>query len=738
MTQSLIGTPVNRVDGRAKVTGAAAYASDHVLPRMVHGHLVLSTISRGTVRAVDADRARTAPGVIAVYSPFDPLRLSPQSPGGAAEAFGEMRPPLQDREVRYRGQVIGLVVAESIEQARDAAALITVDYRSEPVDLSFEENLDDAEELSYPPSVVVPSAQAVEEAWATSPVRLRQTYRQPAEHHNAMEPHAAVARWDGDTLTLHTGTQGPALHAIEIATGLGVEPDHVHVVSPHVGGGFGGKATTWSPTLLAAAAARALNRPVKVVVSREQLYTVTGHRAASIQTVGLGSDRDGRLHVIRHDGYCRGSVIGNGFEAPALASLRSYRVPNVAARNYTLKLNIPPVTIMRAPAEQPGSFGLECAIDELAVELGIDPLEIRRRNFADVHPGEGLPWSSNHLEECYRIGAERIGWHRRGAAPGTTKDGDWLVGLGMATSGLGSAPAFSVSVRVAFRREGTAAVGTANADIGTGMRTVLAVMASDALELPLSRITTELGDSTLPTTEASAAGAIGSEGTASVAPAVPPAAKAAIAALIEHAVTHPRSPFHDMATGDLHYSAGTLSGNGRSLRFTELLARTATPAVEAVATTPEAPAESEVSFQSFSAHFCEVRVNRWTREPRLSRFVSVVDAGRIISEKTARSQIVGGVIWGLGQAFLEDAHLETDTGRIANANLADYMVAVNADVPPIDVHFLDYPDTDVSPVGARGIGELGVIGAAAAIANAVHHATGTRVRDLPITMEKLL
>ncbi|MET8830474.1 xanthine dehydrogenase family protein molybdopterin-binding subunit [Streptomyces sp. NPDC004610] len=738
MAQNLIGTPVDRVDGRDKVTGTARYAADHVLPRMVYGQLLLSTVSRGTVRAMDVRAARSAPGVVAVYSPFDPLALAPLPGGGAAEAFGELDPPLQSTGVRYRGQIIGLVLAGTVEEARDAATLIEVDYDAQPTDLTFEERLDEAEELGYPPSITLPSAEAVAQAWDASPVTLERTYRQPAEHHNAMEPHAAVAQWDGDTLTLYTGTQGPRLHAIEVAAALGVEVDQVHVVSPHVGGGFGGKATTWSPTLLAAAAARALRRPVKVVVTREQLYTVTGHRAAAVQTVGLGSDRQGRLSVIRHDGYCRGSVTGNGFEAPAMAALRSYKVANVRARNFGLKLNIPPVTIMRAPAEQPGSFGLECALDELAEELGIDPLEIRRRNFADVHPAEGLPWSSNHLEECYRIGAERIGWHRRAAAPGTTEDGDWLVGVGMATSGLGSAPAFSVSVRVAFRRDGTASVASSTADIGTGMRTVLAVMAADALGLPLSRIRTEVGDSTLPSTDSSAAGAIGSEATASVAPAVGPAAQAAVAALIDHAVTHPRSPFRGTAAGELVYRAGVLSGGGRSMRFTELLARTGAPAVEAVATTPEAPAESEVSFQSFSAHFCEVRVNRWTREPRLSRFVSVVDAGRIISHKTARSQIVGGVIWGLGQAFLEDAHLEAGTGRIFNANLADYMVPVNADAPHIDVHLLDHPDTDVSPVGARGLGELGNIGAAAAIANAVHHATGIRVRDLPITIEKLL
>jgi len=737
MTQPLIGTAVNRVDGRDKVTGTARYASDNVLPNMAYGYLVLSTISRGTVRAMNVADALAAPGVLAVHSPFNSLLLHQQAPDGAAAFAGEQLPPLQDAAVRYRGQIIGLVIAETIEQARDAAGLVTVDYQAEPAVLSFEDGLAGAEEIPFAPLVVVPSADAVQAAWAASPVKLEATYTQPAEHHNAMEPHAAVAQWDGPTLTIHTSTQGPRLHAIEVATGLGIAPEQVHVISPHVGGGFGGKATTWSPTLLAAAAARVLNRPVKLVVSREQLFTVTGHRPATTQTVGLGSNRDGKISVIRHDGFCRGTMAGNGFDAPATSSMKTYAAPNIHARSATVKLNIPPATIMRAPSDQAGSFGLESAMDELALQLGIDPLELRRRNFATTHPVEGLPWSSNHLEECYRVGAERFGWQLRNPVPRSTLDGDWQVGTGMATAGLGSSAASSVGMRVRFQRDGTVTVGGATADLGTGMRTVLAVMAADALGLPMDRIRAEVGDSTLPGTDASAPGAISSAATAANAPAVPQAAAAAIQALTEHAIGDARSPLHGMPVADVHYSTGTLTGNGRSVTFGDLLTATGTDEVHADVSTPE-PTPGQFSYQSFAAHFCEVRVNRWTAEPRLSRFLTVVDAGAIISEKTARSQILGGVIFGVGQALFEDAHLETDTGRIANANLADYLVPVNADIPVIDVHFLDYPDTQVSPVGARGLGELGIIGAAGAIANAVHHATGKRVRDLPITIEKLL
>jgi xanthine dehydrogenase YagR molybdenum-binding subunit len=391
---------------------------------------------------------------------------------------------------------------------------------------------------------------------------------------------------------------------------------------------------------------------------------------------------------------------------------------------------------MRAPGEESGSFALESAMDELAVALRMDPVELRLRNYATVYPGRGVPWSGKHLDECYRVGAAAAGWSRRNPTPRAVVDGDWLVGLGMA-SAVYPANRLPTTVTVRFRADGTAAVATATADLGTGMWTVLAILGADALGLPLERIRPDLGDSALPDN----LGAFGSSSTASVAAALGAAARAATAALIALAAGHERSPLHGADPADVTYVAGELAAGGRRVRFADLLEATGTDGVEGSGTDAQGGTGADptrYAFHSFGAHFCELRVNRWTGEPRLTRITTAIDAGRIVNPKAARSQIVGGVIFGIGQALTEGARVEADTGRIANANLADYLLPVNADVPPIDVHFVEHPDTTFNPVGVRGLGELGTVGTAAAIANAAYNATGVRVRELPMTLEKLL
>jgi xanthine dehydrogenase YagR molybdenum-binding subunit len=723
----MIGQPVDRVDGRAKVTGAAEFAADHNPDRLAYGYLVTSTIARGTITSMDTGAATRAPGVLAVYTPFNPLNLFTYN----REQNDEVHPPLRDANVRYFGQAIGFVVAETFEQARDAAALIGIRYDALPPASSFMDNLGNA---TAPPSgapavdVLAPEFRTIDEALAASEVVLTATYTTPANNHAAMEPHATVADWAGENLTIHTVSQGVRLVQERLASTLGIDQSRIHVINPHVGGGFGNKWGMWAQMPLAAAAARAIGRPVKASLTREQVFTIVGHRPATSQTVSLGARRDGTLTAVKHDGVSSKSASNGFFEPAANTSLNTYASPNVHVGRKVVTLDLPVTTIMRAPSEANGSFAQESALDELADRLGVDPLELRLRNYAAVKPDSGLPWSSKHLDECYRLGAERFGWSRRNPAPRAVADGDWLVGMGMATCTY-SASRAQASIKVRLLADGTAVVSGTGADLGTGQTTVFSILCADGLGIPVPRVRPDIGDSTAPT----AANAGGSGSTSTNGPAVQLAAKAA---LLRLAVEHERSPFHGMDPAQLRFENGDVKAGGLTMSFGTLLTTVDVPAVEATATSPRNENRT-VAYRSFGAHFCEVRVNRWTGEPRVSRWLTVIDAGRIVNTKTARSQLAGGVIMGIGQALLEEVRVEP-TGRFANANLASYLVPVNADVPPIDVHFLDYPDGLLSSLGARGIGEIGIVGPAAAIAGAVHNATGKRIRDLPITLEKLL
>ncbi|MFI0452101.1 xanthine dehydrogenase family protein molybdopterin-binding subunit [Actinomadura sp. 6N118] len=717
-----------RVDGQLKATGAAAYAGDHHVERLAYGYLLTSTIGRGTITAMDTGAAERAPGVLAVYTPFNPLKLFRY----AKEENAELTPPLQDTGVRYYGQAIGLVVAETFEQARDAAALIQTQYATEPVRASFEDGIPGA---TPPPSgspttdVLAPGVGSIDEALAASEVRITATYTAPCNSHAAMEPHPTTASWNGDHLTVHTATQGAMLAVARLSETLGIDAAKIHVINPHVGGGFGNKWGMWAHTPLTAAAARALGRPVKTILTREQTFTVVGHRPESSQTVSLGATEDGVLTAVKHDGISSKSASNNFFESVANLTMSLYGSANLHTGRKVVTLDVPVTTIMRAPGEANGSFALESAMDELAEKLGIDPLELRRRNDSPVVPSSKLPWSSKHLDECYRLGAEEFGWSRRDPRPGAVLDGDWRVGLGVATATYGASRG-QASVKVRLAADGTATVSGTGADLGTGQSTVWALLAAGSLGIPVRRVRAELGDSASPV----AANAGGSGSTSTNGPAVQLAADAAKTEMVRVAVTDERSPFHGK---EARFENGRLVAGSLTMPFGDLLSRLDVPGVEATATSPRNQDRTR-GFRSFGVHFCEVRVNRWTGEPRISRWLTVADAGRIVSPDTARSQIIGGVVMGIGHALLEDTRIEPATGRFANANLADYLVPVNADIPHIGVRFLDHPDTALSPLGARGIGEFGIVGAAGAVANAVRNATGRRVRDLPITLDKLL
>jgi xanthine dehydrogenase YagR molybdenum-binding subunit len=726
---SPIGQPIDRVDGRIKVTGAAQYAADHNVDRLAYGHLVLSTIAKGTITGMDTAAALAAPGVLAVYTPFNPLGFFTYP----SEQNDEVHPPLKDASVRYHGQAIGLVVAETVEQARDAVALVNIQYAAQPARTSFLDELPNA----TPPSsgatvdVLQPEFKNIDEALAASEVTVTGTYTSAAENHVAMEPHATVATWTGDFLTIYTVSQGVRLVVDRLAVTLGVDKANIHVINPHVGGGFGNKWGMWAQMALTAAAARVLGRPVKTVLTREQVFTIVGHRPRTHQTITLGARRDGTLTAIKHLGTSSKSA-SNGFrENPANTSLNVYASPNIHVSRKFVTLDVPVTTIMRAPSDTNGAFAQESALDELAFRLGIDPLELRLRNYATVKPDNKRPWSSKHLDECYRLGAERFGWSRRRPQPRATTDGDWWVGMGMSTCTFNSSKA-AASMKVRLHADGTATVAGTGADLGTGQSTVFSILGADKLGIPVHRVRPQIGDSATP----AAANAGGSSSTSTNGPAVQVAAEAAKVELLKLAVTHERSPFFGLDPAEVRYETGDVKAGGRAVSFGELLRTCDVPVVEATATSPRNE-NSTVNYRSFGAHFCELRVHQLTAEVKVTRWTTVIDAGRIVNAKAARGQIAGAVIMGIGSALLEDMRMEP-SGRFANKSLHGYLVPVNADIPPIDVQFLNYPDTTLSDLGARGIGELAIVGVTGAIAEAVHNATGKRIRDLPITLEKLL
>jgi xanthine dehydrogenase YagR molybdenum-binding subunit len=719
----------NRVDGSLKVTGQARYGLDRSFPGMVYGYVVTSTIANGEIEAMDVTAAKSSPGVLGVYSPFDPLVLSSPS-----TIFGETWVPLQNREVDYYGQAIGFVVAETFEQARDAAMLVDVSYHQRPALTSLQEGLATAEDA--PPgrdggpstlNILADGVETIEDAIAASPVVVATTYSTATQNHAPMEPHSAVALWDGAELTIYSGNQGSNFQRDEIADSLGLDRDAVRALNPFVGGAFGGKGRTSAPAFLAAAAAKALGRPVKAALSREQVFTVTAGRASTVQQMTLGADTDGTLIALRHDSWCSTDTRRSFVEPTSHGTSREwYATQNLSISQKIVPLNIPSTTFMRAPGEAPGSFALESAMDELAIALHMDPIELRLRNNSTAPPGKDLQWSSKHLDECYRLGATRFGWHDR--APNGRVDGDWLVGMGVATA-MFPALRFPASVQVTLNADETASVGTSGSDPGTGLLTVLALVAAESLDISADRLNPELGDSALPSGGLSG----GSTATASAGTAIMITATKVIDDLLAIA-SEPGGPF---AGQEVSYAAGRVLADGRSMTFGEILRATDRTSLTAVGSSAPGEELTKHSFSSFGAQFVEVKVHKWTREARVSRMLGVFDAGRIINDQTARSQLMGGMIWGVSAALHESLDVEP-SGRFANADFAGYLVPVNADIPQVDVQFVKYPDTLHNSTGAKGVGEIGTVGMAAAVANAIHNATGIRVRHIPIAIEDLL
>ncbi|MBO9540579.1 xanthine dehydrogenase family protein molybdopterin-binding subunit [bacterium] len=741
MTPS-IGTPLDRVDGRQKVTGTARYAGDWDLTGLAHGVLVTSPVGPGRLTSLNISAAASAPGVLAIVT-----HRNAHSPHAKPSQFTPHRTDhtyspdtltvLWDAEIHYAGQPVAVVVAETLEQATEAAALIRLEVEARAPRLDLAAHLNEA----YPPDQIFgedPDTKRgdFEAGWHAANTRIDATYTIPWEHHNPIEPHTTIASWEGNHLTVHDATQWVYGVRAVLARTLDLKPEQVRVVSPFVGGAFGCKGMTWPHVVCAALAARAVGRPVKLAVTRAQMFGLIGFRPTLHQRVRLGATKDGRLTAIGHDGTNGVSALGTFVEPVGQTTRMLYSCPNVWVRHRVVDLDTQMPTYMRAPGEATGSFALESAMDELAYALGMDPLALRLANYAERDEVRDLPWSSKELRACYQQGAERFGWAQRDPRPGSMRDGHLQVGWGMATA---TYPTYrsQAAARVRIDEDGRALVQSAAHDLGTGAYTVLTQVAADMLGLPPDRVRFELGDSDLP--EAPVAG--GSQTTASVSAAVAFASKAALDQLRDLARRDPASPLHEADPNKLVASAGHLvhtDSPERREAFGDLLRRNGLPAVVAERRSVPGDEENRWSSHAFGAQFAEVKVDPDLGTVRVTRFVGAFAAGRILNPKTARSQMLGGITMGIGLALMEEGVRDPRWGRVMNADLASYLIPVHLDIPHIEAFFVPEEDPYVNPLGVKGVGELGIVGAGAAIANAVFHATGKRIRDLPITVEKLL
>jgi xanthine dehydrogenase YagR molybdenum-binding subunit len=707
----MIGEAIDRVDGRLKVTGGARYAAEWPLERLAYGVIVQSTIARGAITAIDASVVQAQPGVLAVLTVDNAPRLPDRGRAAVNPPAGRVLSLLQDREIRYNGEPMAVVVADTFEQATYAAALLRISYRTEAPSIAMRDALPHAQ--PYTKKILgqfEPFSRRgdPDAALAQAEVVVDQTYTTPIETHNAMEPHATIAEWTGGRLTLYDATQHVYGVKRFVAKTFGLAEDHVRVVSKFVGGAFGSKGSAWSHVVLAAMAAKHVSRPVKIVLTRRQMFGPVGARPYTVQRLVIGGRRDGRITAITQDVTSSTSTFEDWVESSTLQTRVLYNVPNVETRQRLVRLNLGTPTFNRGPGESSGTFGLESALDEFAARLAIDPVELRLRNYAEHDPESGRPFSSKSLRECYARAAERFGWSRRTPAPRSMRAGDLLVGLGMATATRPSKQA-AAAAAARLTADGTILIRAATHEFGTGTYTVMTQIAAAALGVSHSRVQVELGDTDYPENPLSA----GSMTAASTGSAVHEAAGALR--------RHLSSLGTDPADVDRCRSLAAESGGAIEVR-----AQAGPPGEETYAT------------HTFGAVFAEVRVDPDLGTVRVARIVGAYAAGRVLNQKTARSQHVGAITYGLAMALHEHTAIDPLTGRYLNADLSEYLVPVNADIADIDVILVDEHDDHVNAIGVKGLGELATTGVAAAVANAVYHATGVRIRDLPITLDKVL
>jgi xanthine dehydrogenase YagR molybdenum-binding subunit len=710
-----VGKPLDRVDGRLKVTGGARYAYEVMQgPAAAYGYVVEASISTGRIRSIDVQAAENAPGVMLVLTHHN-------APDQGQGNHHEAHPVLTGPQVDYHGQPVALVVAETFEQARAAAYLVRVRYDRSPGTYALRANLNRAR----PPVGGGAAADSVvgdfDAAFAAAPVQLDEIYTTPPQSHAMMEPHATLAEWTGDQLTLHTSNQMLSQGRVAVARTLNIPVEQVRLVSPYIGGGFGAKLWVNADAILAAIAARKLGRPVKVALTRQQVFHVTTHRSDTVQRVRLGVDREGRILAIGHDSFSGNLPSEPGYEAAAVQTRTLYAGANRLTRHRLVPLDIPVASSMRAPGEAVGLLALECAMDELAERLELDPIELRVRNEPNEDPERHVPYSSRHLVACLQQGAQQFGWAARSPKPGQVRDGRWLVGMGVAASTRGN-PLQRSTASVRLGPDGVLTVRMAMTDIGTGTYTILTQIAADMLGLPPGQIRIEIGDTAFP----EAAGSGGSFGAASSGSA------------LFDACDRLRERLAAAAGVDLkaaRFGDGRLEGGGQSRTLIDLVGADGFEADGEVEPGQNSKAFSQ---QSYGAHFAEVGVDADTGEIRLRRMLGVFAAGRILNAKTARSQAIGGMVFGIGAALEEALLMDERSGVYVNHDLAEYHVPVHADVPAIDAIFVSELDEESNPLKSKGVGELGICGAGAALANAVYNACGARVRDYPITLDKVL
>lgn len=739
MTTNHIGKPVSRVDGRDKVTGKAKYAAEFSADDLTHAYVVSSRIARGKIKSIDTSAALAVAGILDVFTHenrphmawFDKSYKDDDSPPGSPFR------PLFDNEIQFNMQPIALVVAKSFELARYGASLVEVIYEQEPhntdVVASREFAYHPEEYKSQPP----PEARGnQQEAFANATHKIDQEYFQPSEHHNPMEMHASTVIWEQDgTMTIYDKTQSVMNSQNYIQQIFGLSDKEARVISPFVGGAFGSGLRPQYQLFLAVMAALALKRSVKLVLTRQQMFSF-GHRPTTIQRLQLGASADGKLESVKHEAFAETSRFEDYAENVVVWQNVLYKCDNVAFDYQLIGSDTYTPLDMRAPGGVTGMYALECAMDELAATSGIDPLELRLKNYTEKDQNEDLPFSSKELKECYRQAAEKFGWSKRNPEPRSMREGHSLVGWGMATAAW-EASQQEASAKARLTADGKLIVSSATADIGTGTYTVMTQLAAETLGLELEAVTFKLGDSTLP--KAPLEG--GSWTVSSVGSAVKKACDAVGEKLLEAAKKAENSLFSKATMNDVAFESGMLvlkSDESIKVPILEIMQQSNTDAIEEQVTSTPADKQKKYAPYTHAAVFAEVKVDEDFGTITVSRVVSAVAAGRVINTKTGRNQVLGGIVWGIGMALEEESLLDHTFGRFMNHNLAEYHVTVNADVHDIDVIFVEEHDDIVNPIGAKGLGEIGIVGVAAAISNAVYHATGKRIRSLPITLDKVM
>ncbi|MGL5939393.1 MAG: xanthine dehydrogenase family protein molybdopterin-binding subunit [Waterburya sp.] len=729
----VIGQSTKRVTGKLKVTGGARYAAEFPIENITHGVLTTSTIAKGRIINIDTKEAHAVPGVLTIITYQNAPKLPSHSISQAEKDTEENFQALYTERIYFYGQPVAVTVAETLEQAEQAASLIRVQYQEEQHKINLEQAIASGE-LITSSNQPDQSRGNPESALSNAHVSIDANYTVPTEHHNPIEPHATIAVWSGEHLTVYDKTQWVNRVQQHLSSVFGIPQENVEVISPFVGGAFGCAASVWQQTIIAPIAALVVNRPVKLVLSRKQTFSMTGHRPYTIQRVALGANPDGTLTSIIHEATGEVAQFETYTEKVLDASRFLYACPNVQTKYRVARLDISAPTFMRAPGVAQGIFALESALDELAYELEIDPLQLRLINYANQDPESNLPWSEKALRQCYQQGAEKFGWSQRNPQPRSMNENGILIGYGMAT---GTYPMFRVraSARAIILSDGTAVVQSAASDMGPGTYTTMTMIASEALGIPSDRIKFELGNASFPYAPPHG----GSMTVASVGSAVKAVCEQLRSRIITLAKQQSNSPLAHTKDQDFQVADGKFfdqQNTSYKISYQEILAQANQESIEVEATSVPGDEKQQYSMHSFSANFVEVKIDELLGNIKVTRVVSAIDVGQIINPHTAKSQTIGGVVGGIGMALHEHTHQDARYGNYVNTSLGEYFVPVNADIPEIEALFCGEPDYHANPLGARGIGEIALIGVAAAVANAVYHATGKRIRDLPITLDK--